>query len=445
MKEKTKENKAGFSGRLGFILTSAGAAVGLGNIYRFPYLAMKHGGMFVILYIILALTLGTALVSSEIAIGRKTGRCAVLAYGALDKRFSFLGFLTTLAPVLIFPYYCVIGGWVVKYTTVYIFGNPADLLDKAYFTSFRMDTPTLSLFFLVFLFLSALLVMRGVKGGVELLSKITMPPLLFLSLFLTVYILRAGNNGLDAIRHYLLPDVNSITPTLFLDLVGQIFYSLSIAMGTMVTFGAYMPRNESIIKSVLSIEFFDLLVALLSGIMISASVFSYTTPENVVSGPPLMFEALPRALSTLPFSRAIGSLFFLLILVAALTSSVALLETITSSIMAKLKISRVMSVIITLLLSIPLGFISVFGYSESFFLSPLGATPLDIFDYLANNILMPISALISIIFIGYVVKPEALSAELNLKPRGIGERLYSTFIKYIAPVSLTLVLLGAFF
>lgn len=444
MKEKIKEKKSGFSGSLGFVLTAAGAAVGLGNIYRFPYLAMKHGGLFVILYIVLALTLGTALVSSEIAIGRKTGKCSVIAFSALDKRFSFLGILTTLAPVLIFPYYCVIGGWVIKYTFVYIFGNPADLLDKDYFTAFRMDTPALSVFFLIFLLLSALLVMRGVKGGVELLSKVTMPPLLFLSVFLSVYILLTNKNGLDAIRHYLFPSVNSITPSLFVDLVGQIFYSLSIAMGTMITFGAYMPKGESILKSVLSIELFDLLVALLSGIMVSASVYSYTTPENVVSGPPLMFEALPQAISALPFARVLGSLLFILIFVAALTSSVALLETIASSLMAKLKLSRFMSVIITLLLSVPLGFLSVLGYNESFFRLPLGATPLDIFDYLANNILMPISALISVILIGYIIKPESLSRELNLKPRGIGERLYSLFIKYIAPVSLMLVLLSAF-
>lgn len=444
MKNKKREEKIGFSGKIGFILTSAGAAVGLGNIYRFPYLAMKHGGSFVLLYVILALTLGATLLSCEVAIGRKTGKIAISAYGALDKRFSFLGILTTLAPVLIFPYYSVIGGWVLKYTIVYIFGNPNELLQDGYFTAFRSDTPSLTIFFLVFILITAVLVLRGVKGGVELLSKLTMPPLLFLSLFLTAYIL-IENNGGGAIRHYLTPTISSITPSLFVDLVGQLFYSLSIAMGTMVTFGSYMPRGESIIKSVFSIEVFDLFVALLSGIMISASVYSYTTPENIVGGPSLMFEALPRAINILSYPRLFGSLLFIFILVAALTSSVALMETVNSAVIEKCGVSRTRATIFTLLFSIPVGFFSVLGYNEGLGLTIGGVSILDIFDYLSNNILMPISALIGIILVGYVIKPEYLSREIGLKPRSIGERVFSFFIKYFSPICLVIVLLSAFF
>ena len=462
-----KQNRGSFSGRMGFVLAAAGSAVGLGNIWRFPYLAAKDGGgIFLLVYLVLALTFGFTLLITEISIGRKTGQSPLTAYGMLHPKMGWIGPVACLIPVLILPYYCVIGGWVLKYLSVFLTMQGSGAAVSAYFDNFITAQWSPIIWFLIYLGATALVVYKGVDKGIEKLSRVLMPILLVLIVGIAVFSLFLKHTdgtgmtrtGLEGFLVYVVPDFESMTLKQFLvvltDAMGQLFYSISVAMGIMITYGSYVSKETNLNKSVNQIEFFDTAVAFLAGMMIVPAVYTFMGAEGMAaSGPDLMFVALPKVFQEMGpvIGNLVGAIFFLTVAFAALTSSVSVMEAIVSCFMDKFSMGRKKATILVTLISAAVGVIVCLGYNLLFFRVTLPNTPagksaqiLDILDYIANYILMPVVAIATCIFIGWIVKPKTIAEEVMLGGyRFDRKKLYVVMIKYITPVLLTLLLLQA--
>lgn len=443
--------KEGFSSKIGFVLAAAGSAVGLGNIWRFPYLAAKYGGgIFLLTYLILSITFGFSMMITEIAIGRKTGKSVIGAYKEINKKFSFLGVVAALVPVIIVPYYCVIGGWVLKYFTMFLssgWKNTCD--DGAFFSAFIGNMGDATIYFVIFSVLTAVVIFAGVKNGIEKASKVLMPVLLVLIVAIAIYTLTLPG-ALDGLKYYLLPNFDNFTVSQFLKTVvaamGQLFYSMSLAMGIMVTYGSYMRKEDSLESSVHQIEIFDTIVAVLAGLIIVPAVFVFSGGANLNAGPSLMFITLPNVFESFGAAgRILGAAFFFLVILAALTSSISLMETVSSIISERFKLNRTVSTIITLAIILCLGMLSVLGYSVWDGIKILGYQILDFFDFITNNIMMPIVELATCILIGYIVKTKYVEAEVML---GQGKfawvKLYRVMVMVICPIFMVIILLTPF-
>ena len=436
------EKRSSFTGKLGFVLAAAGSAVGLGNIWRFPYLAAKYGGgIFLLVYIILAVTFVFALMTAEIAIGRKTGLSAIEAFKKLNKKFSFVGWLAALVPVIILPYYSVIGGWVIKYLSVFVSGFGKAAAADSFFGGFISAPKEPIVWFLVFLTTTALVVLFGVEKGIEKVSKIMMPVLVVLSIAIAIYSITLPG-AIDGVKYYLYPDFSKFSVTTVLSAMGQLFYSMSLAMGIMITYGSYMKKNVNLESSVHQIEIFDTGIAFLAGLMIIPAVFSFSggTPEALGAGPSLMFVTLPKVFQTMAGGTYIGVAFFILVLFAALTSSISLFETVVSFFCDKLKMSRLISCIAVFVLSVALGLLSTLGYGAWSEVKIIGMQFLDFFDFISNSVLMPIVALLTCIFVGYVIKPKTIIEEVEITGSFKSKTLFSIVIKYFAPICIVLIL-----
>lgn len=439
-------NKNGFSSRIGFVLAAAGSAVGLGNIWRFPYLAAKYGGgIFLLVYIILTLTFGFSLLITEIALGRKTGKSVIGAYAQASSKFKPLGYLAALVPAIIFPYYCVIGGWVMKYFTVFVTGKSDSAASSDFFGNYIGTTAQPMLFLAIFLGITALVVMMGVKKGIEKASTFLMPVLVIMTVAISIYVLTI-DGAIDGFIYYIKPDFKKFSIKTVIAAMGQLFYSMSIAMGIMVTYGSYMRKDDNIEKSVHHIEIFDTGIAFLSGMMIVPAVYAISGGDEskINAGPGLMFETLPQVFDKMPAGNIIGILFFVLVFLAALTSSISLMETIVSIIMEKFKIKRIVSCLIVLAFSFVLGTLSVLGYSIWSGIKLFGYQFLDFFDFISNNIMMPVVALLTCILIGYVVKTGYIEDEISLNSKFKSQKMYRIMIKYVAPVCMLVILISSF-
>ncbi len=454
MEKTTKRNS--FGGSIGFVLAAAGSAVGLGNIWRFPYLAAKDGGgLFLAMYIILALTFGFTLLTTEIAIGRKTKQSPLTAYGKIKKNWKWLGIVACLVPIIILPYYCVIGGWVIKYFIMYLTGQGAITAQDGYFTGFITSQYEPIILLVVFLLATAFVIFRGVNKGIENLSKVLMPVLIFLVIVIAVFSLTLSHTdadgvtrtGLEGLKVYLVPNVSSITVksffTTLLDAMGQLFFSLSVAMGIMIAYGSYVPDEADLGKSINQIEIFDTVVAFLAGVMIIPAVFTFSGTEGLeASGPGLMFVALPNVFSQMGWAgNIVGCLFFAMILFAALTSSVSVMEAIISSLMDQFGWSRKKAVLIETSIALVAGVVVCLGYNLLYFEKtlPNGSTAqiLDVMDYISNNILMPIVAIGTCILIGWIAKPKTVINEVEKNGKQMGRKaLYVIMVKFIAPAML---------
>lgn len=458
------ENKkrSSFTGSIGFVLAAAGSAVGLGNIWRFPYLAAKdNGGVFILCYIILALTFGFTLLTTEVAIGRKTKSSPLVAYGKIDKRFSFLGTLATLVPVIILPYYCTIGGWVMKYFFTFMSGGGNEAAADNYFTNFITSEISPIVWFVIFIVITFGVIICGVEKGIEKFSKVLMPILLMLVIGISIYSLTltytdasgVTRTGLDGLKIYLVPNFSDITFKEFLlivmDAMGQLFFSISVAMGIMVTYGSYVEDKTNLMRSINQIEIFDTAVAFLAGLMIVPSVFVFMGKDGMSAGPGLMFVSLPKVFDNMgTVGQIIGTLFFLMVIFAAVTSSVSVMEAIVSSIMDRFKFSRKKSAVITLVYAIIVGVVVCLGYNKFYFELPLpnGSTGqiLDVLDYFSNSILMPLVAFITCIMVGYFVKPKTIVDEVTKNGEKFTRKvIYNSMIKVIAPFLLFVLLLQA--
>ncbi len=458
--ENTKRNS--FKGSIGFVLAAAGSAVGLGNIWRFPYLAAKHGGgLFLVIYIILALTFGFALLTTEIAIGRKTKQSPLTAYSKINKKWGWLGGLACIVPIIILPYYCVIGGWVLKYFITFLTGQGVASTAEGYFTSFISSAngePILMLLF--FLIATAFVVFRGVNKGIESFSKIVMPALILLVIGIAVFSLTLSHTdksgetrtGMDGFLIYLVPNVSELTIGKFfsavVDAMGQLFYSLSVAMGIMITYGSYVRDEDNLGKSINQIEIFDTVVAFLAGVMIVPAVYAFSGYDGLsASGPSLMFISLPNVFAAMgPIGNVIGCLFFAMVLFAALTSSVSLLEAIVSCFMDKFKIKRPHCVGMVTAITLVIGVVVCLGYNLLYFdfTLPNGAVGqiLDIMDYLSNNILMPVVSIGTCLLIGWIAKPKTVIDEVEKSGVRMGRKvLYIVMVKFVVPILLLVLLL----
>lgn len=440
------QKRSSFSGKLGFVLAAAGSAVGLGNIWRFPYLAAKYGGgTFLFIYLILAVTFGFTLMTAEIAIGRKTGLSAIGAFTTLDKRFKFLGILASAVPIIIFPYYSVIGGWVVKYFFVFVTGSGHAAAGDSYFTDFIGGTFEPIGWFFLFIAVTAVIVGFGVEQGIEKVSKFMMPILVLLTLFVALYGLTI-DGAMDGLSYYLKPHMADVSAKTILAAMGQLFYSMSLAMGIMITYGSYMKKEDHLESSVRQIEIFDTGVAFLAGLMIIPAVFVFSGGDSsaLQAGPGLMFITLPKVFGNMKFGNVVGTVFFLLVFFAALTSAISLMETIVSILRDKLGWTRKGTCVFVTILALVMGVPSSLGFGPLSFISWMGMSVLDIMDFVSNSVLMPIVAFFTCIFIGFVIKPSTIADEVKVTDGTFkGEKLFAVMIKWIAPIFLVLILLSS--
>ncbi len=456
-----KEKRNSFSGSIGFVLAAAGSAVGLGNIWRFPYLAAKDGGgLYLVMYLILALTFGFTLLTAEVAIGRKTKQSPLTAYGKLKSKWGFLGVLACLVPIIILPYYCVIGGWVVKYFLAYLTGKGTEAAADGYFTEYITGEWQPVLLMVLFLVVVAFIIFLGVNKGIESFSKVLMPLLLLLVIGIAVFSLTihykddacVTRTGLEGFKIYIVPDLDGMTVkgffTVLLDAMGQLFFSLSVAMGIMIAYGSYVRDDANLGKSINQIEIFDTVVAFLAGVMIIPAVYTFMGKEGMAaSGPSLMFVSLPKVFASMgKVGNLVGFLFFAMVLFAALTSAVSVMEAVVSSFMDKFHMSRVKAAAIETGIALAGGILVCLGYNKLFFeiKLPNGAAAqiLDIMDYISNNCLMPLVAIGTCILIGWILKPKIIIEEVEKSGCKFGrKRLFVVMIRYIAPVLLVILLL----
>ena len=451
-------SRSSFSGKMGFVLAAAASAIGLGNLWRFPYLAAKYGGgLFLLVYLILVVTFGFTLMVAEVALGRKTRLSAIGSFSHFGKKFTFIGVLASIVPFLITPYYSVIGGWVTKYTAAYVVSPAEEIAADGYFTSFitGMGIETY-IYAFIFLGLTIAIVALGVQGGIERSNKVMMPALIIISIAITIFsICQPG--AIDGLAYYFIPDFSAFSPELVVSAMGQMFFSLSLAMGIMITYGSYLRKEDNLEASVRRIEVFDTGIAFLAGLMIIPACFAVSGNGAEVagnSGPSLMFVVLPQIFAQFgAFGRIVGFLFFLLVLFAALTSCISLMETCVSIVADGLKCSRAKSIVICSIFMVVVASICNMGYNMWIGVDPMysvfgiGAAGdhqiLDFMDFLSNTVLMPVVALLTCIFVGYVIKPKAIKEEVEQGDvKFKGEKLFNVMIKYVAPIFVVAILVA---
>ncbi|WP_296061177.1 sodium-dependent transporter [uncultured Ellagibacter sp.] len=443
-------SRSSWSGKWAFILAAAASAVGLGNMWRFPYLAAKYGGgTFLITYLVLVFTFGVSLLLLETAIGRKTGLSAIGAFRHFGKKFMFIGVLASVVPFIIVPYYCIIGGWVTKYAFAYIAAGPAAMADGGtFFSNFITNGVDSSIFMLIFMAAAFVIVARGVKGGIEKANLILMPALIVMAIAIAIFTLTLPG-ALDGAAYYLMPDVSKFSPELVIGALGQMFYSLSLAMGIMITYGSYLEKKASLTQSVTRIGFFDLGVSFLAGLMIVPAAFVAMGSGDAVaqnSGPSLMFIILPEVFADMgQVATIVGFVFFLLVFFAALTSAISLTETCVSIIQDGAGFSRRKSLVITIVFIVVAGLFINSGYNVLSFIQPLGegSSLLDFADFISNSVIMPIVALLTCVFVGWIIKPKTIIDEVRISAPFKAAKAWSVMVKYIAPVLVVVILVTA--
>ncbi len=457
-----EQKKQGFSGSLGFVLSAAGSAVGVGNIWRFPYLAAQDGGgIFILVYLILVLTFGFTLLSTDIAIGRRTRKNALEAFASIRPKWGFLGKLTFLVPAIIITYYTVIGGWITKYIVVYLTGQGSAAAQDSFFPAFISSPVSPIVFMLIFLAVTALVVYLGVEKGIERFSKLVMPGLLILIIAVSIYTLMQSHTdadgvvrtGLDGLAIYLIPNFDGLTLPRFmkilLDAMSQLFFSLSVSMGIMITYGSYVGKDVNLSKAIGHIEFFDTLVALLAGAMIVPAVYMFSGTDAMASGPSLMFVSLPKvfqSMGTVGFLVALA--FFVMLEFAAITSSVSIMETLVASCMDVFHASRKRMCIVIGAISAAAAALICLGYNIFYFELPLPNEStgqlLDVMDYISNSFLMPLISLLTCIFVGWVIRPKWIVEEITASGHPFKRRyLYTFMIRFVAPTLMSILFLQA--
>ena len=442
------KKRSSFSGKIGFVLSAAGASVGLGNIWRFPYLAAKYGGgIFLIIYILLALTFGYSMIIAETSIGRMTGKSPVGAFSSFGKSrwLSFGGWFNAIIPILIVPYYSVIGGWVIKYLVEYIKGNGSLLATDGYFSSFITDGLSTEICFIVFALFTLGIIYAGVRNGIERVSKFMMPVLVVLSVIIAIYsVSRPG--ALKGVEYFLIPNIKNFSWMTVVAAMGQMFYSLSIAMGILITFGSYMKRDIAIEDSTRNVEVFDTAIAIMAGLMIIPAVFSFSggDPDTLQAGPSLMFITIPKVFDSMGFGTVIGILFFLLVLFAAVTSSIALTESAVSTFEDELGWGRKKATVLVGVIMLLLGSLSSLGYGPLANVKILGMQFLDFFDFLTNSVMMPIAAIAICLLVSKVIgvkriEEEVLHGESSFRRK----KVFYIMIQYLCPIFAVIILISS--
>jgi len=450
---KVQQKKTGFSGKLGFVLAASGSAVGLGNLWRFPYLVAQYGGgAFILCYVLLAVFFGIVLLMLEIGIGRHTGKSVVGAFPALNKKFKWFGYLSIVAPLLIVPYYCVIGGWVVKYACSFIIGSEGLVgassteMTSTFFKNFVSSDIAPLIFFLIFAFITILIVSFGVKDGIEKMSKILMPALAILAVFLMVYVLCQKNSSLG-LEYVFVPKLEDLNFNTLLAALGQLFYSMSIGMCILITYGSYMKKDVSIKSSATQIAVFDSAFAFVASIIIITAVFAFGAGESALGedGPALMFIQLTNVFNAIPAGRIIAIVFFVLVLFAAVTSSVSLVEAIVAVLTENGKIKRITACFIVFGVILVLGSLSSLGFGVLKDVKIFNMNILSTFDFLANNILIPIIAIITCVFAGWCIDKHIIPKEIGIDKNKTLNIYFNVIIRYVAPICIFVILVSGLF
>ena len=441
-------NRGSFSGRIGYVLAVAGSAVGLGNIWRFPYLAAKYGGgIFLLIYIFLTASFGYVLIMSETALGRMTRKSPVGAFEHFGKTKSFKigGWLNAVIPMLIVPYYSTIGGWVIKYLVEYFKGNVQAVAEDGYFGNFISDSWQVELWFLVFAALVFIIILGGVQNGVERMSKIMMPVLVVLAVIVAIYSMtRPG--AMEGVKYFLIPNFKNFSWMTVVAAMGQMFYSLSIAMGILITFGSYMKKDVSIEGSTRNVEIFDTAIAIMAGLMIIPAVFAFSggDPDTLQAGPSLMFITLPKVFDSMGMGTFVGIMFFVLVLFAAMTSSIALTESAVSTFEDELGWGRKKSTVIMGVIMLALGTLSSLGYGPLGAVKIIGMQFLDFFDFLTNSVMMPIAAITICLLVSRVIGVKAVEEEVMHGEAAFRrKKIFNFMIKYLCPVFAAIILLSS--
>lgn len=444
-------------------MAAAGSAVGLGNIWRFPYLAARDGGgLFLVCYLFLTVTFGFTLLTTEIAIGRKTRQSPLTAYKAIKPGWGGIGFLAYLVPVIILPYYCTIGGWVFKYLSVYVTGQESLAVADSYFGNYITSTPEPMIWMLIYFLITAIIVICGVEKGIEKYSKILMPVLVVMIIGISIFSLTLSHTdangvtrtGLQGLKIYMIPNLHGITFKKFMavlsDALGQLFYSISVAMGIMIAYGSYAKKETNLLSSVSQIEIFDTGIAFFAGMMIIPAIVTFMGEEGMSAGPGLIFVSLPKVFDAMGgIGKLVGLVFFVIVSFAAVTSSVSIMEAIVSSMMDFFHMERKKASVIVAIYTFIMGTIVCLGYSSLYFelKLPNGTTAqiLDLMDYISNNIFMPLVSFLTCVLIGWVVKPQVIIDEVEQNGVKFNKRrlIYLVMIKFIAPVLLLFLFLQA--
>ncbi|MBR0360069.1 MAG: sodium-dependent transporter [Clostridia bacterium] len=443
------EKRNTFSSGLGFVLAAAGSAVGLGNIWRFPYLAAKYGGgMFLLVYIILVFTFGYALMVAENAIGRKSGKSSLDAFASLNKKWGWLGIIATIIPAIILPYYNVIGGWILKYFAEYFMGlfsgnfGAEVAAGGEYFGAMLASPWTLVIAQTIFTLFIIVVLLMGVQKGVERVSTVLMPILIVIAIIISIYSITLPG-AIEGVKYFFIPKVENFSVLGVLAAMGQMFYSLSLAMGIMIAYGSYMPKNTSLEKNVGRIEFFDTLIAVLAGVMIIPAVFAFDSSQ-LSAGPGLMFVTLPKVFASMPMSNIIGILFFFLVFAAAITSAMSLMETIVACVCDHTGLSRRKSVLVVGICCLLISLLPALGYNVLSGVRFFGRFDiLDFMDFTTNSVLMPICALLICFFVTFGIGTKAVEEEVLLEGKFGRKGLFNVMIKYIAPILVCAVLVSS--
>ena len=447
-----EERRSGFSGQLGFVLSAAGSAVGLGNLWRFPYLAARNGGgLFLVVYAVLVATFGFALLATDIAVGRRTQCSALRAFGKIRRGWGFLGGMSLAATGLVLCTDIVIGGWILKYAAAYLLGDGAAAAQEGYFEAFRAAGWEPVGWMLLYLALTLGIVSLGVEKGVERFSKCVMPGLLALTAVIAGVALSLRHTdaqgvtrtGLEGLKYYLTPRLEGVTAggfvRILLDAMSQLFYSLSVSMGVMVTYGSYVKKEVDLGRAVGQIELFDTAVALLAGLMVVPAVYALGGAEAMAQGPGLMFGSLPQVFSAMGgLGNAVGAAFFILAALAALTSSVSMLEALTAGCTERLGMGRGRANLLAAGLAAVGGALVCLDFGAS------GGKLLDGLDWLSTQLLLPVTSLLTCVLIGWVAGPQVVVEEIEAGGRAFPRRrLYAVMVRFVAPAVLVMLLLAA--
>lgn len=443
-----KNERGAFSSKLGFVLSAAGAAVGLGNIWRFPYLAAKYGGgAFLLVYLILVATFGYTMIIAESTIGRASGKSPVGAFRFFSdsKAMAAGGWLNAVIPILIVPYYSVIGGWVCKYLFSYLTTDLKTLASDTFFTDFITDGVSTEIWFIVFTVMVIIVILAGVNNGIERVTRFMMPVLLLLALIICIYGIRLPG-AFEGVKYFFIPNLKNFSWMTIVSAMGQMFYSLSIAMGILITFGSYMSKETSIDKSTRQVELFDTLIAVMAGLMIIPAVFSFSKgdPEVLKAGPSLMFVMMPKVFAGMSGGKFIGILFFLLVIFAALTSAIALTECVVSTFNDEFGWSRTKGTLITAAVMIALGTLSCQGYGPLASVTIIGMPFLDFFDFLTNSVMMPLSALAICILVSRHMGLKLVDQEVMRDGHPFNRRrIFAFMIRYVCPIFVIIIFLSS--
>ena len=446
--ETHPQKRSAFSGKIGFVLSAAGASVGLGNIWRFPYLAAKYGGgIFLLIYIVLAVTFGYTMIVAETALGRMTRKSPVGAFAAFGKQNKrpFGGWINAVIPILIVPYYSVIGGWVIRYLSAYVSGHGSELAADGYFSGFISSGISAEICFVIFATLTLAIIFAGVRNGVERVSKVMMPILVVLSVVIAGYSVTRPD-ALAGVKYFLVPNVANFSWMTVVTAMGQMFYSLSIAMGILVTFGSYMKKDISIEESTENVEIFDTAIAIMAGLMIIPAVFAFSggDPDPLQAGPALMFITIPKVFDSMGLGTVTGVLFFTLVLFAAVTSSIALTESAVSTFEDELGWSRTRSILLIGAIMLVLGSLSALGYGPLANVRVLGMQFLDFFDFLTNSVMMPIAAIATCLLVSRVVGVQRIEQEVTLEGKPFRrKKVFNFMIQYLCPVFAAIILISS--